>query len=160
MICKHEWITATDLAIPHRQVRARWQDKITAKDRQPEVTVSVIQYSKWNHQYQDFEITGGKMKDSARYADLASNPSNNYHCATLSSEETLGGKEVFWNLIQGRQNLTSVKPFKSTNAHHENIRHYHVNNESIKDKGTTPSLNQMFPRSRIISSKWHCREGI
>jgi hypothetical protein len=64
-------------------------------NRQPEVTVSVIQYSKWNHQYQDFETTAGKMKDSARYADLASDPSNNYHCATLTSEETLRGKEVF-----------------------------------------------------------------
>jgi hypothetical protein len=64
-------------------------------NRQPEVTVSVIQFIKWNHQYQDFEITAGKMKDSARYADLASDPSNNYHCATLTSEETLRGKEVF-----------------------------------------------------------------
>ena len=64
-------------------------------NRQPEVTVSVIQYSKWNHQYQDFEITAKKMKDSARYADSVSDPSNNYHCATLTSEDTLRGKEVF-----------------------------------------------------------------
>jgi len=64
-------------------------------NRQPEVTVSVIQYSKWNHQYQDFEITAEKMKDSARCADLVSDPSNKYHCATLTSEETLRGKEVF-----------------------------------------------------------------
>ena len=64
-------------------------------NRKPEVTVSVIQYSKWNHQYQEFEITAGKMKDSARYADLASDLSNNYHFATLTSEETLRGKEVF-----------------------------------------------------------------
>ena len=64
-------------------------------NRQPEVTVSVIQYSKWNHQYQDIKITAEKMKDSIIHAGLASDPSNNYHCTTLTSEETLRGKEVF-----------------------------------------------------------------
>ncbi len=85
----------------------------TIKRGEEEVKVEVKQatwsYSlsdsvqQWNHQYQDFEITAGKMKDSARYAVLASDPSNNYHCTTLTSEETLRGKEVFWSLIQGRQ---------------------------------------------------------